>query len=174
MKDLLLVAIDAALKAGATIMRIYSDPTSDFGIERKSDQSPLTIADRAANAVICEKLETIEYPILSEESRIASFEERKSWELFWVVDPLDGTKEFIKKNGEFTVNIALVRGNKPVLGVVYLPVKQILYFSDEEIGAYKLTDITNLEISDTLDSLVNKSSKLPIARKANQDFTVVA
>lgn len=174
MKDLLLVAIDAALKAGATIMGIYSDPTSDFGIERKSDQSPLTIADRAANAVICEKLETIEYPILSEESRIASFEERKSWELFWVVDPLDGTKEFIKKNGEFTVNIALVRGNKPVLGVVYLPVKQILYFSDEEIGAYKLTDITNLEISDTLDSLVNKSSKLPIARKANQDFTVVA
>lgn len=173
MKDLLLVAIDAALKAGATIMGIYSDPTSDFGIERKSDQSPLTIADRAANAVICEKLETIEYPILSEESRIASFEERKSWELFWVVDPLDGTKEFIKRNGEFTVNIALVENGIPILGVVYIPFQKRIYFAEKGIGAFRFDNFNHFDEAD-FESLLLKADKLPLKRENTEDYIVVA
>ena len=174
MKDLLLVAIDAALKAGSTIMDIYTDPKADFGVEKKSDQSPLTIADRAANAVLCKEIEKLGFPILSEESSIASFNERRSWDLFWVVDPLDGTKEFIKKNGEFTVNIALAKGDTPILGVVYLPVKQILYFSSEDLGAYKLSQITRLSSTDSLEVLINKSLKLPITSASKDDFIVVA
>lgn len=174
MKDLLLVAIGAALKAGSTIMDIYTDPKADFGIEKKSDQSPLTIADRAANAVICKEIEKLGFPILSEESSIASFNERSSWDFFWVVDPLDGTKEFIKKNGEFTVNIALVRGDTPILGVVYLPVKQTLYFSSESLGAYKLSDITNLSTSDSIEILIDKSLKLPLMNQSRDCFIVIA
>ena len=110
----LYIAIRAAVDAGKSIMDIYNDPESDFGIERKADNSPLTKADKAA------------HPVLSEEGKEIPFKERSKWETLWIVDPLDGTKEFIKKNGEFTVNIALVEKGVPVLGVIYVPVRKEL------------------------------------------------
>jgi len=102
-------------------MEIYE--SADFGVEMKADNSPLTLADKASHEVIVEELkkEFPKIPILSEEGRDIPFEERKNWKKFWLVDPLDGTKEFIKKNGEFTVNIALIENNKPVIGVIYAP-----------------------------------------------------
>ena len=101
----ILKAIDAALAAGEKILSIYNDPNSDFQVEKKADNSPLTIADRAAHEVICRLLADTPFPVLSEEGKSKSYEERKSWKELWIVDPLDGTKEFIKRNGEFTVNI---------------------------------------------------------------------
>ena len=97
----ILKAIDAALAAGEKILSIYNDPNSDFQVEKKADNSPLTIADRAAHEVICRLLADTPFPVLSEEGKSKSYEERKSWKELWIVDPLDGTKEFIKRNGEF-------------------------------------------------------------------------
>ena len=113
--------IKISLDAGKKIIEIYN--SADFGVEMKSDNSPLTLADKASHKIIVEglKKEFPEVPILSEEGRDIPFAERKNWKKFWLVDPLDGTKEFIKKNGEFTVNIALIENNKPILGVIYAP-----------------------------------------------------
>ena len=105
----LYIAIRAAIDAGKAIMDIYTDPASDFEIERKADNSPLTKADKAAHKLIMNVLSVTPYPILSEEGKDIPHAERAAWETFWLVDPLDGTKEFIKKNGEFTVNIALIQ-----------------------------------------------------------------
>ena len=131
------VAIAAALEAGKEIMRIYDDPSQDFGIERKADNSPLTLADKAAHNCIVRHLEPTGIPILSEEGAHLPYEERKLWRRLWIVDPLDGTKEFIKKNGEFTVNIALVEDGKPVLGVIYVPATVVLYAGVVGEGAWK-------------------------------------
>ena len=134
----LYIAIRAAIDAGKAIMDIYTDPASDFEIERKADNSPLTKADKAAHKLIMNVLSVTPYPILSEEGKDIPHAERAAWETFWLVDPLDGTKEFIKKNGEFTVNIALIQKGVPVLGVIYVPVRKELYFSADSVGAYKL------------------------------------
>lgn len=130
--------VDIAIEAGKAILAIYNDPNSDFGIEIKTDDSPLTVADQASNKVIVEALKKQfpSIPILSEEEKHADFNERKDWRKFWCVDPLDGTKEFIKRNGEFTVNIALIEDGIPILGVIYVPVKDVLYYGSNE-GAYK-------------------------------------
>ena len=112
-ENLLLLAIRAALEAGADIRRIYNNPGNDFDIEYKADNSPLTIADKTSDATIEKHLKSTPYPILTEEKKALPFEERKKWEKLWIVDPLDGTKEFIKRNGEFTVNIALVENGLP-------------------------------------------------------------
>ena len=125
----LYIAIRAALDAGKAIMDIYTDPESDFGIERKADNSPLTKADKKAHAIISMALSVTPFPVLSEEGKEKPFAERSGWDMLWIVDPLDGTKEFIKKNGEFTVNIALVEKGVPVLGVIYVPVRKELYFA---------------------------------------------
>lgn len=126
-----------ALDAGAAILDIYNDPSS-FNVEHKADDSPLTAADRAANAIICAGLETLPtiFPIISEENKAVPYEVRRNYEHYWLVDPLDGTKEFIKRNGEFTVNIALVRGQEVVLGVVYAPVLDELYWGGDGLGAF--------------------------------------
>jgi len=131
-----------AIKAGEAIMNIYLDPAEDFSIEQKEDNSPLTKADLAANKIICDHLEKLSpsYPIISEENKLISYDERKEYEYFWLVDPLDGTKEFIKKNGEFTVNIALIHKQKPVLGIVYVPAKDVLFYGMEGMGAYKISN----------------------------------
>ncbi len=130
------IAIEAAVMAGHKIMKIYE---SDISVEIKSDNSPLTIADKKANTVINSYLLKTEYPIISEENKNASYKERKQWDTCWIVDPLDGTKEFIKRNGEFTVNIALVSDGKPVLGVIYVPVTRELYFTGDSMNtAYKV------------------------------------
>ncbi|MFR9650493.1 MAG: 3'(2'),5'-bisphosphate nucleotidase CysQ [Rikenellaceae bacterium] len=133
------LALEAAIAASRDIMMIYNDPNSDFGIERKADNSPLTRADVAAHRVISSMLVASGVPILSEEGRSIPFAERSEWERLWVVDPIDGTKEFIKRNGEFTVNIALVEAGVPTLGVIYAPALKELYFGCSQLGAFKLS-----------------------------------
>ena len=131
---ILLTAIRAALEAGKEIMTVYTDPEADFEIEKKADNSPLTIADRKSHAVIAKALQQTPYPLLSEEGKQIPFEERRNWNELWIVDPLDGTKEFIKRNGEFTVNIAFVQNGVPQAGVIYIPVKQELFFARSPEG----------------------------------------
>jgi 3'(2'), 5'-bisphosphate nucleotidase len=127
----------AAIDAGQEILEVYEDE-SKFQITQKADESPLTIADQRANNVICKKLEelTPEIPIISEENKEIPFSERKNFTYAWLVDPLDGTKEFIKRNGEFTVNIALIRKGQIVFGVVYIPVTDEIFWALKEHGAY--------------------------------------
>jgi len=136
MEALLYQAIQAAIKAGQAILKIYE---TDFTVTHKPDQSPLTLADCESHRIIVEQLETVGLPILSEEGRQLPYQERQPWHTFWLLDPLDGTKEFVKRNGEFTVNIALITDEKPVMGVIYLPVADVLYFGTTENGAYKMT-----------------------------------
>lgn len=130
------MAIDAALEAGKAILDIYRN--GDFGVEMKSDNSPLTLADRTAHRVIMQKLQDSGIPVLSEEGSVIPYAERLQWTRFWMVDPLDGTKEFISRNGEFTVNIALVEEGAPLMGVVYVPVLDELYVGAGGNGAFLL------------------------------------
>ncbi|WP_431311689.1 3'(2'),5'-bisphosphate nucleotidase CysQ [Pontiella agarivorans] len=126
-------AVKAALEAGDAILEIYA---RDFEVEFKADESPLTEADKKSHEIIVQALETTPCPVLSEESKAIDYAVRKSWGTYWLVDPIDGTKEFIKKNGEFTVNIALVENGVPVMGVVYVPVEGSLYLGSKQ-GAFK-------------------------------------
>lgn len=121
------LAAEAAVKAGQAIMEVYESPETDWEVERKADNSPLTLADRKAHAVICGYLRETPFHILSEEGRHAEYAERKDVETMWIVDPLDGTKEFLKRNGEFTVNIALCHEGNPVVGAIYVPARRQLY-----------------------------------------------
>ena len=134
--ELIHSVIKIARQAGAAIMDVYA---SDFEIYLKDDRSPLTNADMRANTIITEGLEKLipDVPILSEEGDNIPFNERSKWESYWLVDPLDGTKEFIKKNDEFTVNIALIENGKPIFGVVYAPALDVLYWGEVGEGAYK-------------------------------------
>jgi 3'(2'), 5'-bisphosphate nucleotidase len=121
------IAIKASLEAGDVIMKIYDTP---FDVELKDDKSPLTEADKQANDIINSHLKPTNVPIISEENKQTDYSIRKTWDTCWVVDPVDGTKEFIKRNGEFTVNIALVSKQKPILGVIYVPATKVLYVAD--------------------------------------------
>lgn len=125
-----------AHRAGEAIMEVYA---KDFNVDYKEDNSPLTEADQQGNEIIVEGLNSlsVRFPILSEEGKMIAYEDRKGWDYFWMVDPLDGTKEFIKKNGEFTVNIALIHKNVPVLGVVYAPALNETYWAKKGEGAFK-------------------------------------
>lgn len=124
-----------AWEAGQAILEVYQ--REDFEIAVKSDQSPLTAADQASHEIIRDALLPHNLPILSEEGREIPYAERSQWHEFWLVDPLDGTKEFIKRNGEFTVNIALVQQQSPIMGVIYVPVQDCIYWGGESIGAFK-------------------------------------
>ena len=128
--------VTIAKEAGNVIMQIYKQ---DFEVEYKQDSSPLTLADKKANDIIEDGLNQlpVNFPILSEESKDIPYENRQYWEYFWLVDPLDGTKEFVKRNGEFTVNIALIHKDTPVLGVVYAPALDICYWAKQDEGAFK-------------------------------------
>ena len=134
--DLLRPVIDISHAAGDEILKLYH---SNFTVTQKPDLTPLTTADIAAHNVIESGLKALtpSIPIISEESEILSYEERQSWSKYWLVDPLDGTREFIKKSGEFTVNIALIENNTPVLGVIYIPTTNICYFACKDKPAYK-------------------------------------
>ena len=143
-----LVAIKAAIKAGSEIMRIYDG--GNFQIESKEDNSPITLADKSANTIINEFLKPTGIPIISEENIETDFSERKLWDSCWIVDPLDGTKEFINKNSEFTVNIALVKNNKPVFGVIYIPVSKELYFGNVVEGSSFKMIIDNKTLKEDL------------------------
>jgi len=147
--DNYIVAIEASIAAGKVIIGIYE---KDFQIDFKSDNSPLTEADTAANTVIMNYLKKTNIPIISEENKQISYAIRKEWISCWIVDPLDGTKEFVKKNGEFTVNIALVKNGLPEFGVIYVPATGVLYFGDvSRQKAYRITiDHSNYTISDIL------------------------
>lgn len=166
------VAIDASIAAGSKILKMYNDIGNNSRIERKSDNSPLTNADKKSNLVIIDYLNQFDIPIISEESAIMSYSERKLWNEFWIIDPLDGTKEFIKRNGDFTVNIAYVIENKPVMGVIYVPVTDSLYFGEKELGAYKLENVKKHNYS-SLEDIVAISTKLPTGIE-NEVFTIVA
>ena len=134
--------VGIARQAGAEILKIYA---TDFDVETKADDSPLTAADQAAHQLIVTALTelTPDIPVWSEESASIDFAERSGWQQFWLVDPLDGTKEFIKRNGEFTVNIALIRGHEPVLGVVHVPVMRRDYYGFAGGGAFIINDGSN-------------------------------
>jgi 3'(2'), 5'-bisphosphate nucleotidase len=159
------IAIKAAIKAGKEILDVYYN--FDFGVEFKSDNSPLTIADKRAHNVITDILGETEIPVLSEEGKAISYDERKNWKLFWLVDPLDGTKEFIKRNDEFTVNIALIESNTPIAGVVYVPVTKELYWGNSygsfkaivEDGNDALTNMQQLPLTFTKENFIVAGSR---------------
>ena len=173
---LILTTILAAKRAGEAILDVYK---SDFEVEQKDDKSPLTLADKRSNEIIENVLEqtvTVNnstVPILSEEGKEISYEDRKQWEHFWLVDPLDGTKEFVKRNGEFTVNIALIHKHKPVLGIIYIPVKDVFYFAAINIGTYKLEGREILTDDLSIEELIDKSQKLPLDNSNKTSFTVI-
>jgi len=146
-----------ALEAGSAIMQIYN---SDFSVAYKEDSSPLTEADLASHNVIVQGLKRYGIPVMSEEGKKIAYEERIRWEYYWCIDPIDGTKEFIKKNGEFTVNIALIYHDIPVLGVVYAPVLEEMYTAKQGEGAFKNGHILPLKKSgDLKERMVVVASK---------------
>lgn len=142
--------VQIAKNAGAAIMEIYAQ---DFEVFTKNDKSPLTEADKIANQIILDGLLALypKIPYISEEVKEKDFSERKLWDKCWLIDPLDGTKEFIKKNGEFTVNIALIEDGVPTLGVVYVPAQDVTYFAQKGLGAFKQVG------SDTPQKIENKA-----------------
>jgi len=164
--ELLMKAINASIKGGHAIMDVYD---SDFSIEHKDDKSPLTMADKNCNSVIEYHLLDTEIPLLSEEGAKIPYSQRKEWEYFWLVDPLDGTKEFVKKNGEFTVNIALIHNGNPIMGVIYVPVKEELYFAMEGLGSYKVSVNSVIE---NIETLISLSDSLPIDYK-RENYVIV-
>jgi 3'(2'), 5'-bisphosphate nucleotidase len=171
-EDMWKVAIPAALKAGEAILEVYY--SEDFGQREKADKSPLTEADLRAHRCIQEALEKTPYPILSEEGRDIPYEERQQWEAFWMVDPLDGTKEFIKRNGEFTVNIALISKGIPVCGLVYVPVSRVLYLGLGPGEAWRLEVPSSFGANESFDPQhLAGAIKLPEASR-DTAFRVVA
>ena len=163
-------ATQASVKAGEAILRVYE---TDFSVDIKSDDSPLTKADMESHAIISDFLAETKVPVLSEEGRDISYNERKSWELFWLVDPLDGTKEFVNRNGDFTVNIALIHNNYPIAGVIYIPVTDELFIGAPGIGTRKIADVRNmLEEETSLEAILDKGISLPDKQKL-QKYTVV-
>ena len=168
-KEELLGIINVAVLAGKKILEVYGE---EFSVEIKEDNSPLTMADKASNDVITKVLEETNIPVLSEEGKLIPYEERSGWENLWIVDPLDGTKEFVKRNGEFTVNIALVSNHKPVLGIIYVPVLKTFYFADMELGAYKIDEISVDHVFNTLEEITEKAKKLPL-KQGDRKYTIV-
>jgi len=168
MTENLKTAVRASLEAGKAILEIYH--SKDFDIEIKGDKSPLTKADKVAHNIIVSYLKKTNTPVLSEEGKETPYKERKKWRQLWIVDPIDGTKEFIKGNGEFTVNIALIEDQIPLLGVVFAPVLGDLYFSEQGVGSFKVNiDLDNFDI----ERDILKATKLPIERE-DDTFTIIA
>ena len=185
----ILASIHAALVAGDAILQVYR--SADFKVEEKADKSPLTLADRRAHQIIMDHLSKLDLPVLSEEGKNIPFDKRKNWDVFWLVDPLDGTKEFIKKNGEFTVNIAMISESKPVAGVVMVPDKNMLYFASGEIGSYRADpghiaellstesqnshwplDLTDSKTTEIVSKLIHHSTGLPIDPSTKRSYTI--
>jgi len=167
----LLTALLASKEAGLAIMDVYKQ---DFDVSYKEDQSPLTLADQRSQDIIVDHLtgpSGKSFPVLSEEGEAIPFEQRRMWEYFWLIDPLDGTKEFIMRNGEFTVNIALIYKHRPVLGVIFAPVNNAFYFAFEGFGAYRLKNdnalgllkgkASEIEWDVVLKEILKQSDRLP-------------
>ena len=160
------LAVNASLSAGTKIMEVFN--SGNFEVEQKTDHSPVTIADKAASKIIEKLLNSSGLPYLSEEETFSPFEERCKWGLFWCVDPLDGTKEFIRRNRDFTVNIALIDGNVPILGVIYLPAFDCIYFGGTGIAARKFEGVKNASVS----GIIENSVQLPLKR-SNEKYLLL-
>lgn len=168
MTDLLKISVEAAIKAGKEILEVYKN---EFEVETKTDNSPLTEADKRSHLAIKDILAPLNIDMLSEEGKLLTYDERKDWKKFWLIDPLDGTKEFIKRNGEFTVNIALVENGYPVAGVVHVPVTGRTYYGSANEGSFAFTYDSDADKS--IEDYMNGAEKLPDA-KAPDVYTVVA
>ncbi len=161
-----------ALDAGKAIMEVYE---TAFSVELKDDCSPLTLADKHSNEILYKGLITMGgWPVMSEEIKQLPYQERKDWKTFWLVDPLDGTKEFIKRNGEFTVNVALIDSHEPVFGLIYVPVTGQFYFAIKEQGSYTFTLSASGSIPESFDEIIAISKRLPIEHRAEGEFNIVA
>ncbi|MBL7920858.1 MAG: 3'(2'),5'-bisphosphate nucleotidase CysQ [Bacteroidia bacterium] len=174
-KTLLKLAITASIKAGDEILNVYN---TDFFVQTKSDHTPVTLADKRASDSIIKTLASANIPVISEEEDILAYDIRKTWTHVWLVDPLDGTKEFVKRNGEFTVNIALVENGTPVIGVIYSPVSKEIYFASKNNGSFKVLqhdviEQINKKEKQLIDNLILVAKKLPL-QKLPQKYTVVA
>lgn len=168
-RALLSIAIHAAILAGKETLRYYG---KKIDIDYKSDSSPLTKADLASNHIINQFLIETEIPILSEENTNEEYEQRKHWKQLWIVDPLDGTKEFVNHRKEYTINIALIIDNKPVMGVIYVPVLDVLYFGSIELGAFKLEKTTSFK--NNIEAIINAANILPLENNSNQLIVVAS
>lgn len=169
---LLAKAYNAAIIAGAKIIDIYTK-YDDFYVSLKSDSTPITIADREAHSIIKHHLSVTRIPLLSEEGRDLYYDERRGWDLFWMVDPLDGTEEFIKRNGEFTVNIALMVNNQPLLGVIYVPTSETIYFSDPDRGSFCKTSVpAAMGSSFSINEIFIGAKRLPLRPTGNTPVKV--
>jgi len=181
----LLTSIQAAIRAGDAILDVYR--SAEFEVEAKADKSPLTLADRRSHKIIVNYLAKSDIPILSEEGRDIPYPQRKKWNTYWLIDPLDGTKEFIKKNGEFTVNIAMIRQNKPIAGVIFVPDRNTIYIASAAIGSYKtdahqvaelligqdqLARLSDSDSRKTLDDFIGVSTILPISQSDSRPYTI--
>jgi 3'(2'), 5'-bisphosphate nucleotidase len=168
--------IDTAVTAGKEILKVYNDTSLFNTVNYKADDSPLTIADQRSHVVIDERLKTrfLQIPVLSEEGKQTPYADRQHWTSCWLVDPLDGTKEFIKRNGEFTVNIALIEDHKPVFGVIYVPEKETLYWGGTAYGAFKKKkgeEAQKLEVNNKIDNYTAVRSR---SHSGDEDDTVLA
>ncbi len=166
--------INISILAGRRILEIYN---SDFSFEIKSDNSPLTIADRESHRIITEGLKWCypDIPLMSEEGIDVSYDTRRGWKNYFLIDPLDGTKEFIKRNGEFTINLALMEKDAPIAGLIFIPVKRTIYYAMKDHGSYKLC-LDNIEKTVISDGVMEKlSTRLPIyKRNGARDSIIVA
>ncbi len=177
--DLLLTAVRATIRAGAATLEVYE---SDLQVDYKADHSPLTLADTRSHEIIAGFLKGTGIPVLSEEGKNIPAAERRRWQRLWVVDPLDGTKEFIKHRGEFTINIALVENERPTLGVIFVPVKNVLYYGRLEDGAFRMDDARTLaelaadgggDARRALEALKARSTRLPLPPEPAAPFVIV-
>jgi 3'(2'), 5'-bisphosphate nucleotidase len=165
-------AYNAALRAGAAILDVYRRKEK-YNVDLKRDQTPITEADKRAHAVIKEYLGQTHVPLLSEEGREMRFDERKDWDMFWLVDPLDGTKEFIKGNNEFTVNIALVVNNRPVVGIIYVPYYEKIYFCEKGHGCFMKRDAKPDPAAEfTYEQVFAGAVQLPLKKVANTPLRI--
>ncbi len=175
MQELLHAAIIAAVNAGDKILEIYN---TNFSVNYKSDETPVTAADKAASDSIARELAKTQIPLICEEIAVPDYEIRKNWQRLWMVDPLDGTKEFVKRNGEFTVNIALIEQQHPIIGVVFSPVSKQLYFAADGVGSFKVDqhqviELINSQQLNNLSVILQKGTKL--SRKTLPDtYTIIA
>lgn len=170
MEQLTRLAIKAAIDAGRETLRVFF--SEDFGLRLKSDDSPLTEADLRSHQTIDSYLRETNIPVLSEEGESIAYAKRKNWSMLWIVDPLDGTREFVKRSGEFTVNIALVENQRPIMGVVFAPYLGWLYWGDAS-GAYKSELADDWELTG-LDELIDNLESCQLPCENEEVFTVVA
>ena len=166
-KNWMLTAMQAALDASVKILEVYK---SSFSVEKKEDKSPLTLADKQSHKIIYNALSSLGIPIISEEGYIPEYPERKQFEKFWLVDPLDGTKEFVNKNGQFAINIGLIEKDIPVLGLIYIPVENKMYFAAKNEGAFKINLKPGLKVDENIFDLADV---LP-NQKTPEKLTIVA